>query len=173
MFTYCIFCRSGSENSIADKVATTITRTSDEPAEFKLIVPMRTITERRDGKWREVKHAIFPGYIFLYSENPFSNRIFSSITNYYRMLTNPDGSHELNGSDAEVAGWFYRNDGVIEVSNVAMVGKSIRVISGPLADVVGTIESIDRRKRRVSVRTDFAGKSGLITMGINIIEIAE
>lgn len=168
MRRYCAFCRSGSEET----VAADIRRVCPEETPVT-IVPHRIISERREGKWCEARKQVYPGYIFIFSEDPLPVHLFGGISNFYKMLRYSDGSCELFGRDAEIADWLYEYDGLLQISDVAFVGKNIRIVSGPLRDVAGVIESIDRRKRRVSVKIEFAGSPMNIVMGINELEVQD
>ena len=168
MYMYCVFCRSGSEM----KVSRYMKKLAGMDG-FKLIVPCKVLSERRGGQWREIRKALFPGYIFMYNDTEIDRRAFSLITNFYKMLKYGDGTCELAGIDAEIAQWLYDHDGDIVISDVEFTGKSVRIISGPLKDVAGVIERVDRRKRRVYVRTEFAGHTTLMTMGINDLEMMD
>jgi len=159
MKVYCIFCKSGSEDIVAEKIAKL-------SPELEAIIPVRTLQQKRNGKWMSSKQHLIPGYIFLYVEEEMSLQRIKQLLDVYKVLDYEVGSRELVNNDYEYAMWIYRHCGNIDTSKVVMEGSLVRVVDGPLLDGIGTIVRIDRHKRRAWVEFDFNGKKQSVSLSI-------
>lgn len=161
MKVYCIFCKSGAEDMIAEKIAKL-------SPELEAIIPVRTLEEKRNGIWESTKKHLIPGYIFLYTSEKSNLSNAKLLLDVYRVLDyGADAPRELAGCDYQYAMWIYRHCGNIETSRVIMEGSRVRVVDGPLVDVVGKIVRIDRHKRRAWVEVDFYGRKQTISLSID------
>ncbi|MHB8063502.1 MAG: transcription termination/antitermination NusG family protein [Ruminiclostridium sp.] len=159
MKVYCIFCKSGSEDVIADRIAKL-------SPELEAIIPVRTLQEKKKGTWISSKQHLIPGYIFLYGEEEIGFQQVKQVLDVYKILDYDVGSRQLVNNDYEYAMWIYRHCGNIDTSKVVLEGSLIRVVDGPLLDGVGTIVRIDRHKRRAWVEMDFSGKKHTVSLSI-------
>jgi len=159
MKVYCIFCKSGSEDIVAEKIAKL-------SPELEAIIPVRTLQEKKKGIWVSTRQELIPGYIFLYIEEESSLQKIKQLLGVYKILDYGVGSRELVNIDYEYAMWVYRHCGNIETSKVIIEGSTVRVVDGPLLDGIGTIVRIDRHKRRAWVEIDFSGKKHIVSLSI-------
>jgi transcriptional antiterminator NusG len=133
---------------------------------IKVIVPVRTLQEKRMGRWELREKPLIPGYVFVYAEDKVSFEAIKSPLNVYRILQYQMGQRELTGSDFEYAVWIYRHDGKITPSKVLFEGSDVRVVDGPLMDTMGRITRIDRHKRRAWVEFDFDGRKQVVSLSV-------
>lgn len=159
MNIYCIFCKSGSEDMVAEKIAALC-------PSLEAIIPVRTFQEKRKGIWMSTSQHLIPGYIFLYDRENTKLHKVGQLLDVYKILDYETGVRALNGIDYQYAMWIYRHCGNMETSRVVMEGSRVIVLDGPLADVTGTIVRIDRHKRRAWVEFDFQGKKRTVSLGI-------
>lgn len=162
MKVYCIFCKAGTEDAVSQKIAVL------EP-NIDVIIPVRTIQEKRQGKWEFRRQQLIPGYIFLYIEEDMKFADIRRLNDVFRILEYGDHTRELAGSDYDYAMWLYRYSGNIETSTVMIEGSNVKVIDGPLKDGVGKIIKIDRHKRRARVEFDFYGNTHTVSLSIEDI----
>ncbi len=162
MNVYCIFCKSGSEDQIAEKIALLCPT-------LEAIIPVRTLQEKRKGLWISTQQHLIPGYIFLYDNENANLQSIKQLLNVYRILDYETGARELTGVDFKYAMWLYRHCGNIQPSKVLIEGSRVIVVNGPLLDGMGIITKIDRHKRRAWVEFDFYGRKHIISLGIEEI----
>ncbi|MHB1484068.1 MAG: transcription termination/antitermination NusG family protein [Saccharofermentanales bacterium] len=161
--SYCIFCKSGSEQAVAKVI-------NAFHEGMKAIAPQRIIHEKRRCKWEQHSLALLPGYVFLYTDNPMlDNYMQINITDMYKILQYETGLKELVHEDYEYAMWIYRNHGDISPSKVLADGDDIHVIDGPLLDCHGKILRIDKHKRRALVEFIFDGQKRVISLGADCV----
>lgn len=167
MKAYCIFCKTGSEHTIAKNINKVLTN-------FEAVVPTKVLQEKRNGKWQEHKQILLPGYVFLYGEQEMNSSLRDKVFNVYNILQYETGARELIGSDYKYAMWVYGNNGSIATSKVLTEGNTVKVIDGPLLDGLGTIVRLDKHKRRAWVEIDFYGEKRVISLGVEcVVEVGE
>ncbi len=166
MKSYCVFCKTGSENTIAQNI------NSVAQEGVTAVAPARVLHEKRRGVWVQRKLILLPGYIFIYSENERNIELKPRFLNIYGILKYETGMRELNGSDYEYSMWVYRHNGSIEMSTVIKEGSRIKVIDGPLLDCLGTIVKLDKHKRKVWIEFDFDGQSRTVQLSAECVTAA-
>lgn len=159
---YCLFVRSGSEQSVADSI-------NNFDDHFSALAPRRTIQEKSSGQWSTRSLALLPGYVFVYSGEPDQEPFTRRVDRMYKALRYDPEMRELIGEDREYAMWVYRNHGDIAPSRIFMEGDSIRVADGPLLDCKGRIVRIDKHKRRATVEFDFDGCKRIVSLSAEVI----
>ena len=163
MKSWCIFCKTGSEKKVAQSISAW-----DE--NFKVIAPVRILQEKRKGRWLQKEQILFPGYVFLYSEEDLDIEFLKKVPGFYKVLGSDATLKELRNSDYEYSMWIYRHQGYLETSKVLTIGRTVKVIEGPLADGLGTIVKLDKHKRRVWVEFEFDNKLRLVSLSAECVE---
>ena len=163
MYAYCIYCKTGSEKNVAESLSA-----MDET--YISIAPTRILQEKRKGKWQQKDKILFPGYVFLYSEEQIEPEQIKRTPGLYKILNYDAEFKELQGSDYEYSMWIYKHQGCIETLKVLTIGRTVKVIDGPLSDGFGTIVKLDKHKRRVWVEFEFAGQLRTVTLSAECIE---
>lgn len=156
---YCIFCKSGSEDILAEKIAKL-------SPQIEALIPVRTLQQKKNGIWVSTQQHLIPGYIFLYVREDISFRDINQLLDVYKVLDYGTESKDLVDADYQYAMWIYRHCGKIELSKVVFEGSTVRVVDGPLMDGIGKIVRIDRHKRRAWVEFDFYGKKHTASLSI-------
>lgn len=162
MNVYCVFCKTGKERATAKELSVRLMNA-------QVIAPSKVVQERRRGVWEACERVLIPSYVFIYSDDVIDWHIINGSTNAISLLRYNDGSSELAGNDLDFAMWFYRQGGVINVSEVLVEGDEVKIIGGPLMDSVGTIIRFDRHKRKVWVSIDFMGQNTVLSVSVNEI----
>ena len=159
MKSYCLFCKTGSEKTVEQRI-------NIIDSSIKAIAPVRILSERYNGKWEIRERVMIPGYVFLYFEDELAVDTLKTLVRNYKILEYQAGERELRGSDYEYAMWIHKHDGRIGESQALFEGDTIKVVDGPLTDGVGTIVKLDRHKRRVWVEFDFDGKIQKVSLSV-------
>jgi len=160
--TYCVFCKTGSESLVAEKI-------NIVDKKVKAIAPMRVIQEKRNGKWEKKEKALLPGYVFIFTEEELNTFLLNRLSDLYKVLSYDTGVRELAGNDYQYALWVWRHEGSINSSKVLTEGKNVRVVDGPLLDSCGKIVKLDKHKRKVWVEFEFEGVTRTIVLSAECI----
>ena len=161
---WCVFCRTGLEKDVAQFVTTLNGR-------VEAIAPVRVLQEKRKGKWEQREQILFPGYVFLYSEEEIKLELIKKSPGLYKILDYEAGLKELQGRDYEYSMWIYRHHGHIGTSKVLTEGRTVKVIDGPLLDGSGTIVKLDKHKRRIWVEFEFDGQVRVVSLSAECVEV--
>lgn len=149
---------SSHENKAADALKQRIVTMGLSHKIFEVIVPIRNIVVVRHGKKEEQKEKIFPGYILvrmtLDDDSWLAVRTTPGITAFVGV-----GNKPTPISDKEV-------EAIMKFSALAAPkfktkfskGEAIKIIDGPFADFLGTVDNIDEEKGKVKVLVSIFGR---------------
>lgn len=163
---YVVHTYSGYENKVASNLETTVENRHLEDLIEAVRVPTETVVEIHDGKQHEVERKLFPSYVFvkmvLTDESWYIVRNIRGCTGFVGPSSKP-----VPLTDQEV-----RNMGM-ETKNTEVeysVGDTVEIIDGPLADSVGTVESIDLEKNAVCVIISMFGRETPVDLELDQVE---
>lgn len=155
---YVLHTYSGHENKVAAAIKQRVDAMHITGRVFDVLVPTRdTVTVKR-GKKEEVKEKIFPGYILV--------RMILDDDSWLVVRTTPGvtafvgvGNRPTPLSEKEV-------DAIMRFSALAApkfkaaftAGEAVKIIDGPFADFLGSVESIDEAKGKVKVLVSIFGR---------------
>lgn len=125
---------------------------------FEVVVPTRNIVVVRHGKKEETKEKIFPGYILvrmkLDDDSWLAVRTTPGVTAFVGV-----GNKPTPIADNEV-------EAILKFSQIAAPkfktkyskGEAVKIIDGPFADFLGTVDAIDEDKGKVKVLVSIFGR---------------
>lgn len=133
---------------------------------------------RRRGKVSTQTSCLFPGYLFLsYEEDelpPGLIRDLRRTTGFVRVLPSTDNISPLNDRDAALITRLLSFGKEIGPSLITFTpDKKIKVVKGALEGLEGMIVSVNRRKRRVRIKTQLSDAPFVFDLSIDILEVVE
>jgi len=146
---YVIHTYSGYENKVKANLEKIIQSRGMQDYIADIVIPMEEQIEIKDGKKKTTLKKIFPGYVLIKmimtDETWYLVRNIRGVTGFVGPLSRP-----VPLTDEEIK--FMGVESFPPVFDYE-VGDSVRVISGPLENFIGTVEeiSVDKKKVRVSV----------------------
>lgn len=133
-------------------------------------IPYYEEKKKYKGEWHTDKKVLFPGYVFLVSED---------LTKLYISLRKVMGLTKLLGTgeeilpltEAEVARLerLGKKEHVVEMSVGVIENERVRILEGPLQGMEGCIRKIDRHKRKAWVEVEMFGGMRLMEVGCEIV----
>ena len=149
---YVIHTYSGYENKVKANLDKKIVAQDLGDVIFDVVVPMRVESEYKDGKRREVKRKIFPGYVL----------VDMVVNNYsWYVVRNTQGVTGFVGSEKDPIPLTYEEAERVlttlaeerpEDTPIGFeVEEKVRISSGWFENRIATIKSIDLQKRRIKV----------------------
>lgn len=143
-------------------------RSTNPWAELSLYFPKRRLKIRRAGDTIDSVTPIFPGYVFVGSEEPLPYTVYSALkrtAGFFRFLKSDTGLRPMEGRDLSVVLHFVRTGPVAESSKVYFDDNDrIVVEEGPLKGLEGHIVKVDKRKGRAKVKLDLYEDSFFIDL---------
>ena len=157
---YVIHTYSGFENKIADFIMTQAAKEGLSDKVEQVLVPQENVVSIRNGAKVEQKHKFLPGYVLIKME--------MSDETWYLVKSTPKVTGFLGGkkptpiTEAEAMRILNQVQEGTEKPRSAViyeVGEQVRVIDGPFASFVGTVEEVDKEKERLKVLVSIFGRA--------------
>lgn len=150
---YVIHTYSGYENKVKANLEKRVESMNVGDKIFRVLVPMEDEVEIKDGKRKIAKRKVFPGYVLvemtLTDESWYVVRNTPGVTGFVGT-----GSKPIPLLDSEIKN-ILKHMGMDEARPKVIfeIGESIRVISGPFQNFIGSVEEIypDKGKMKVLV----------------------
>ncbi len=151
---YVVHTYSGYENKVKTDLEKTIKNRELEDFFFDIVVPMEEQIEIKDGKRKTNLKKVFPGYVLVKmivtEESWYIVRNTRGVTGFVGSGTDPIPltNEEIRNMGFETA-----------VVNVDYdVNDTVRVVNGPLATFIGTVQEINKEKNKVKVLVSMFGR---------------
>jgi transcriptional antiterminator NusG len=144
---------------------------------IEIFFPKRNVSIRRKGMTVQTAAAVFPGYLFLESEEEELRRFhwqFRRTDGFYRYLKSNQNVQPLAGKDLETVLHFIKKNGPLAGISQVYFDENARIIvvEGPLAGLEGNIVKVNKRKKRAKIKLDLYDDSFTIDLGFEVIENA-
>ena len=163
---YVVHTYSGYENKVASNLEKTIENRGIRDLIQEVKVPTETVTEIKDNKEREVERKIFPGYVLvkmvLTETSWYIVRNIRGCTGFVGPSTTPI---PLTAEEVKKLG--------VEIKSVKLsykVGESVKIIDGPLSNMVGTVTKIDPEKKVAQITVSMFGRETPTELALGQIE---
>jgi transcriptional antiterminator NusG len=155
---YVIHSYSGYENKVKKNLESRIESMGMQDYIFEVVVPTEGVVELRDGRRRTVEQRIFPGYILvdmiLNDESWFAVRNTPGVTGFVGSGNQPTPLRQ-----EEVDSILRRMEEEAPKVKVSFrVGDSVRIVDGPFADFLGTVDDLNLEKGKVRLLVSFFGR---------------
>ena len=174
---YFVHTYSGHENKVRHAIRATVEQMDARDKVYHVVVPTEDEIEIRDGQRRTVKRKLYPGYVLvqtleLREGDPDSDdawhmiRNTTGVTGFVSSGTRPvplsqdEVNHILRAMRMEQP----------RVRIQFSAGQSIRIITGPFEDFVGTVDDIDTEKGKVKVLVNMFGRETPVTLDFLEVE---
>lgn len=140
--------------------------------EFKAIVTTRELKERKEGKWRNIKRKLFPGYVLLKGNIDIDTYYkIKEIPSIIKLLRDEEEILTVDERELQVLKILIDNaDNNIGISTLYKENDVVKITSGPLVGLEGQIIKIDARKGRAKVRLCFMNEERLVELGIELVD---
>ena len=173
---YVVNTYSGHENKVKEKLEMRASTMGMEDYSYRVVVPEQTEIEvTKDGKEKEKTKKMFPGYILVEMVMPdeawFIVRNTPGVTGFIGSSGKGAKPFPLTPQEVDkILGSMGMSR--LDIGNNLNVGDSIKVISGPFANMFGTVKSIDMEQQRLEVALDLFGQETIVDLGLTEIEKA-
>ena len=138
---------SGYENKVKEDLEKTVENRGLQDMILEISYPTEEVVEMKDGKRKVVTRKMLPGYVMI--KMIMNDKTWYVVRNT-RGVTGfvGPGSKPAPLTDEEVTklGVEY-----IPIELDLSVGESVRVVSGPLENFIGTVEALDPERQKVKL----------------------
>lgn len=163
---YVIQVRSGTETHICCQCQ----RLIEEGVLERCFLPRYQEKKRFQGKWHLQEKILFPGYVFLITEELEKLRESLRQVNGLTKLLGT-GDEIVSLTDAEVAFLLRmgKEEQTVEMSTGIIVNDKVQIQQGPLMGMEGCIRKIDRHKRCAWLEVEMFGRMVEMKVGLEIV----
>ncbi len=132
------------------------------------------LTRRRrkkyGGQWQTVQEKLFPGYVFIATDQPEAVHRELKKTSQTRLLFSDDSCVAiLEAQEAALIEALSDENGEIGISRVKVSDNgNIEFLSGPLLQVENMVRKVNLHQRVAEVETKFMGERQMLYLGIEI-----
>ncbi|MFN0096650.1 MAG: transcription termination/antitermination protein NusG [Dehalococcoidia bacterium] len=162
---YFVHTYSGHENKVRHAIKATVDQMDAKDKIFHVVVPTEDEIEIREGQRRTVKRKLYPGYVLVQTitlkegDSPSDQawhliRNTTGVTGFVSSGTRPvplsqdEVNHILRAMRLEQP----------RIRVAFITGQSVRIVTGPFEDFVGTVDEIDTEKGKVKVLVNMFGR---------------
>ncbi len=165
---YVVHTYSGYENKVKDNLEKAAENNRMQHLIQEVAVPVEEVAEIRNGKRVITQHKTFPGYVLvkmiITSESWYVVRNTRGVTGFVGPESKP-----VALTDEEVD--LMLNSRPQAEACKLVVGEEIRILSGPLENFTGVIESIDLLRSKLQVKVKmFLGREMQVEIDIDQAE---
>ncbi len=155
---YVVHTYSGHENKVAATLKQKIKASGFENRIFDILVPTQEKIEVREGKKVTLQEKIFPGYILvkmkLDDETWHTVRSTAGVTSFVGIGNKPT---PLNEAEVVAIQKFSELEAPTYKASFS-IDEAVRIVDGPFADFLGTVDKIDEEKGKVRVLVSIFGR---------------
>lgn len=155
---YVVHTYSGHENKVAANLKQRIETQKLTHKIFEIVVPTRNIVKVSHGKKEEIKEKIFPGYILvkmvLDDDSWLAVRTTQGVTAFVGAGNKPT---PISDREVDAIRKFMAMEAPKYKASFS-VSEAVKIVDGPFADFLGSIESIDEEKGKVKVLVSIFGR---------------
>jgi transcription termination/antitermination protein NusG len=155
---YIIHTYAGHENKVARSLKQRMEAMGFANRIFDIVVPTRDTIKVSQGKKETVKEKIFPGYVLvkmsLDDETWFLVRSTQGVTSFIGAANKPT---PISEKEVEAIQQFMSQATPTFQANYT-IGEAVKIVDGPFADFLGTIDSIDIEKGKLHVLVSIFGR---------------
>ena len=170
---YVLHTYSGYENKVKANIESRAQSMKMADFIFRVVVPEEKETEVKNGKEKEIVHKTFPGYVLV--------EMIMTDASWY-VVRNTPGVTGFVGSSGqgtkptpllpEEVDTLLRRIGMKDetVTVDFEIKENVKVIDGPFADMMGTIEHIDLDKQKLKVHVNMFGRDTPVELEFTQVE---
>lgn len=155
---YIIHTYSGHEEKVATSLKERIKSMGFAQKILEIIIPKRSTIRVSAGKKETVQEKIFPGYILL--------RMFLDDETWLMVRTTPGvtgfvgvGNKPTSISKIEVATIMrFMKMEAPKYKTTFALGEAVKIIDGPFAEFLGTVDQIDEEKGKIKILVSIFGR---------------
>jgi transcriptional antiterminator NusG len=136
----------------------------------RCFIPYYELKRRTQGKWEKERKILFPGYLFVVTEDIdglfHELKLVSGLT---KLIGVGDDIVPLEESEVKLLKRFGGEAQVVHMSEGIIENSEVKILSGPLEGMEGWVKKIDRHKRKAWLELELFGGIQRVEVGLEII----
>ncbi len=161
-----VYVKDGSEKHIEDFVSGLL----PESIHARCFHLIRSRRKKYEGQWQTVNEDLFPGYVFIDTDQP--DRVYRELkkTSKPKLLFSDDEYVSiLEKHESDLMEKLADGNGRIGISKVRVgIDGKIHYLSGPLSGMGSMVRRVNLHKRIAEIEADIMGRKRTLYLGIEI-----
>jgi len=169
---YVVHTYSGFEEKVKLSIEEKVDKQNFGERISRILIPTERVIELRGGKKKESDKKFYPGYILI--EMELDDETWHLIRSTPRVTGFVGGAKPIALSEEEVAVIIQQIEKgpVSQVKTQFQKGESIRIIDGPFANFIGSVEDVNLDHGRLNVMVSIFGRQTPIELNFLQVEKA-
>ncbi|HIZ08049.1 MAG TPA: antiterminator LoaP [Candidatus Eubacterium avistercoris] len=162
---YVIQVRTGTEENIRLQCEAKISENILE----RCFIPHYEERRKIRGEWRTMEKVLFPGYVFLITEEV--EELFLQLRKVIGLTKLLGTGNEITALSEMETAFLERLGGeeqIVRMSEGIIEESRAKILSGPLMGMEGQIRKIDRHKRKAWLEVEMFGRLQMVEIGLEI-----
>ncbi|MCJ7792431.1 MAG: transcription termination/antitermination protein NusG [Candidatus Marinimicrobia bacterium] len=155
---YVVHTYSGHEHKVAQQLKQRVESMGLEDKILELLIPVQEKIEIRSGKKKKIKEKIFPGYLLvkmiLTDQSWLTVRTTNGITGFVGVGNKPT---PIEAGEVKTIQKFMTMEAPKFKAKFTL-DEAVKIIDGPFADFLGSVNEIDEAKGKVKVLVSIFGR---------------
>ena len=170
---YVVQTYSGYENSVKLNLERRIESMQMEDLIYQVMIPEEVRMEKKaDGSQKEKIVKVFPGYVFIEmvvtDDSWFVVRNTPGVTGF--LGSSGGGTKPVPLPPDEILP-ILKKQGLIEIPKINItLGEKVKIATGPFANQIGTVDSIDEERQELTVLVDIFGRHTPVELNFEDVE---
>ena len=166
-YMWCVVhVRDGGEGHTEDFVAGLLPENLNARC-FHLI---RSRRKKYEGQWQTVHEDLFPGYVFIHTDQP--EKVYKELKKTPKpklLFSDDEYVSTLEKHESDLIEKLADRNGRIGISKVR-IGKDgkLQYLSGPLSEMGNMVRRVNLHKRIAEIETEMMGRKRILYLGIEI-----
>lgn len=163
---YVMQVRTGTEENIRCQCQRLISSNVLE----RCFIPYYQQKKRFQGEWHIQERILFPGYVFLITQNPekLVNGL-RKVIGLTKLVGTGDEIVPLVQEEIDLLMKIGTDKQLVEMSSGIIENDRVQILAGPLMGMEGNIRRIDRHKRTAYLEIEMFGRTVEMKVGLEII----
>ena len=137
----------------------------------RCFIPRFQQKKRFLGEWHMQNEILFPGYVFLITEQLDAlTESLKQVMGMTKLLKTGEEITPLSEDEVKLLQKLGNEKQEIEMSTGIIEGDLVHIFDGPLQGMEGLIKKIDRHKRMAFLEVDMFGRKVEMRVGLEIVE---
>lgn len=167
---YVIWTATGKEEELRNEIVKSVS----QELYSKCWVPCRMERRKESGRWLDVKKVLFPGYLFIETNDIEAIYIeLRHIVYFSKILKTGDCYTPVNAKEEQLIRRLTGEGDIVTISSGIIENDKVIIHSGPLKGMEGFIKKIDRHKRKAYLKIEMFNRMVETCVGLEIVEKTE
>ncbi len=137
---------------------------------IECFIPLYEKMKRYQGKWHKEKEILFPGYMFIKTDDIDSLFLaLKSVPKLTKVLGVGQEFVPIHENEERFLEKILNENYTVEVSKGYIAGEQVYITDGPMKNFRGKIKKINRHKRIAIIELDMFGRKTEASLGLEVI----